>query len=97
MRLLCSTLLLHFECPELSKTETGLILANILQNMVGRIVLSPWQLNLELGTVCVVDLIPICAPDFLKVFGYPCSKESAWPEHEPVDSRGVHATLTLYE
>ena len=70
--LLCRPLPLHFERPELSKTEIGSILVDILQNMVGRFVLSPWQLNLELGTVCVVDLIPICAPDFLKVLGYPC-------------------------
>ena len=45
-------------------------LANILQNMGGRCVPSPWQLNLELGTVCVVDLIPIDrASNFLKVSG----------------------------
>ena len=45
-------------------------LANILQNMGGRFVPSPWQLNLELGTVCVVDLIPIDrASNFLKVSG----------------------------
>ena len=70
--LLPSFLPLHWEHPEVSATEVGLVLGNILQNMVGRIVLSPWQQNLELGTVCVVDLIPICAANFPKVLGSLC-------------------------